>query len=159
MLRCILLSLLLVCWPCGISCAQSQTVELSLTDLTALEANCKAQETALEQSLQELEEARILLADLTQELTESETALSESQEALTELKAELLKHKLELAKLKSELSQLKTESLMLSGSLMKAEQSLKDAEKKYKKENKKAARKERLWQVVAVIAGGFAVGK
>ena len=84
--------------------------------------------------------------------------LNESEEICIELRRTLATLRTESAKLKSELALLKAASVKASTDLAKAEKSLQDTEQAYKKDHKKQVRKTRLWQVIAVILGGVAIG-
>lgn len=159
LLRNILLLVVLLWSLPGISAAQSPSVMMSAEDLAILEQNCTASEAALQQSLIALEEAKALLTESEQELMELTAKLNESEEICIELRQTLATLRTESAKLKSELALLKAASVKASTDLAKAEKSLQDTEQAYKKDHKKQVRKTRLWQVIAVILGGVALGK
>lgn len=143
----------------GLPISSVEAAQISEQDLAALERNCETQEQALQTSMQELDEALKLLTESEQELTELQNALSESEADCEKLTQELLKQKAEIAKLRGELLLLKNQSAKVSEALTKAEQSLNDAETKAKSELKKQSRQKRLWQIVAVVLGGVAIGK
>ena len=154
-----LFALLLCCWqPSMCSAMEQRTAEQPL-DLETLSENCELSAKALETSMRELEEARQLLHQSEMELTGLIQELNSSEEICTELRQELAKLKAESAKLKSELSLLKASSVKASTELQEAEKLLNDTENKYQKEKKKLRRQNRIWQIIAVIACGIAVGK
>lgn len=159
LLRAILLSALLL-WPLpGISSAQSPSVMMLQEDLQILEQNCEMSEAVLQQSLKELAEAKALLTESEQELMALMAELNDSEETCAELRQTLATLRTESARLKSELALLKAASAKASAELTKAEKSLQDTEQTYKKDHKKQVRKTRLWQIIAVILGGVALGK
>lgn len=143
---------------CGISSAQSPSVTMLPEDLAALEQNCAMSEEALKKSLTELEDARELLTASELELTMLTQELNDSEETCAELRQMLTTLRTESARLKSELALLKAASVKASTDLAKAEQSLKATEQKYQKEHKRQARQTKMWQIIAFIAGGVALG-
>ena len=113
-------------------------------------------QTALDESLLALTEARQLLTASDEDLTMLQLSLTSSRAKIAQLQTELTAQRETSKLLLSELTSLKSESETLQQQLVKAEQYLNATEKAYQKERKINKRQTRLWQVIAVIATGIA---
>lgn len=141
----LLASSLFLCLPSVGSCSESQTFEISATQLEALSSHL----IALEQNNNEL----------LNQLGASKLDLNEASQSLNASKKEL-------ETLRMQLTELQAETKRLSESLKTANEELKRASKSFKKSEQEHDRIEgrlrtqrNIWEVLCAVAIGVAVAK
>ncbi|MFC2461022.1 MAG: hypothetical protein ACFNQB_07445 [Selenomonas noxia] len=155
------------------SAMQAQALSASARDLEIAHVALNESNKALKEARQELtasEERMRTLKEQSEKLQEllraSKEALMISQRETLQLSSELSAQRSEIAQLKQRLMGLGSESENAASALRRANESLQSTRLEFQKNEQEHARREKqlknkitVWQIIAVILGGVALGK
>ena len=152
---------------------QEQALSESARDLEKARAALTESNKALSEARRELtaseEQVRALRTQsekLKEQLRASQEALTISQNEAAQLSSALTAQRSEIAQLKERLTGLGSESENAASALQRANESLQSTRLEFQKNEQEHARREKrlnnkitVWQIIAVILGGVALGK